>query len=253
MVFLYRPFQQTLIKRTHILQNIITSTLKIKIAEPSLTNNLFVSNNRIRSLLKSGFMNPYGGIHVIVSPHGSGKTTLVCKYANEVIENGGSVRYMGSEIESFDDYYNVFQNNTLPKNSTIIIDHLDNFKTLSKEIKSFISYIDLNNYYNINVIIPLSCPIMANLILNTKSFNNNIQQLGKSNDFQWDKAVIEQYAEKVCNNWSIADKEIFIELGIISKSPLFLCSIKNIYSTGLPTNKKSLYKSAAIYQNEFLS
>ena len=226
------------------------ATFKLKIAENHMADNLFVSNYRIHSLLKTGFSNPYGGIHVVLSPIGSGKTTLVCKYANEFIENGGNVRYLGTEMKSFDDFYNVFRSEILPKNSTIIIDHLDNFQTLSKDIKKFISYIDFNNNCNMNVIILLSCPIMAKTILNIKSFNN-IHQLGNSKDFQWDRALVQQYAENVCNNWNTSDKKNFIELGIISKSPLFLCAIKTIYPTGLPINKKSLYKSAATYQNEW--
>ena len=59
MGFFYRSFQQTLMKKTYILQNIMQATFKLKIAENHMADNLFVSNYRIHSLLKTGFSNPH--------------------------------------------------------------------------------------------------------------------------------------------------------------------------------------------------
>ena len=195
-------------------------------------------------------------MNVIICPPGSGKSTYIRKCANEFIKSGGYVRLFGSELKSPDDFYNAFGGperrhdlfDVLPKKSAIIIDQLESFRTLPMEMESLILHMacESRRTAECNTFILLSCPIMAEVVLNLNGLDK-IKQLGKSDDFCWDRAMVEDFVESRCVGWKKEDKNELIEFGAISMSPAFLHGALTMFSAGLPVDKvrflKKLYAS----------
>ena len=251
---------KSVMKSKPAVQWLVSQSMRVKVPEYAVKEFPFVQNDRVHNILKSAFNHAYGGVRVIVCPSGCGISTSLRKCANEFIESGGNVRIIGSELESPDDFYRAFGGSerrhdlfdVLPKRSTIAIDQLEKFKILPMEMESLILHmaVESRRTAECNIIIAVSCPIMAEIVLNLNGLDK-IYQLGKKNDFQWDKSLVEKYVELGFNGWKQEDKDDLIELGTIAMSPAFLHGVLTLYSTGLPVDKKNLHDCALRYQDEW--
>jgi hypothetical protein len=86
-----------------------------------------IENPRVEQLLSSSFIS---GIHLLVAPTGSGKTTYLRSYANRHIAEGGLVQYFASELQNRKQFFLSFGDENranelfevIPKKSVIIIE-----------------------------------------------------------------------------------------------------------------------------------
>lgn len=93
------------LEKSHYFQRFIMSK---KVSEYERRGLPFIENPRVKKILNSSFNNIYGGIHVLVAPSGSGKTTYMRSYANRHIAKGGLVQYFASELQSRKQFFTSF-------------------------------------------------------------------------------------------------------------------------------------------------
>ena len=142
------------LEKSYRFQRIITpkqivNIMSKKVSEYELRGLPVVENPRAEKVLNSSFNNIYGGIHVLVAPSGSGKTTYLRSYANRHIAKGGLVQYFASELQSRKQFFTSFGDENrandlfevIPKNSVIIIDQIEHFGSLNDDIKGLLKHL----------------------------------------------------------------------------------------------------------------
>ena len=114
----------------------LRKSMRSKIPEYELKQNPLIGNTRVEQVLQDVFCDKYGGIRLIAAPSGSGKTTYVRGYVNKFIQDGGSVKMFGSELENESEFHIRFGENVdvLPRRSAIVMDQLEHFRELPTEI-----------------------------------------------------------------------------------------------------------------------
>ena len=239
----------------------LSKSMKTNIALYNLKDVPFVTNKRVQYSLRQAFQNEYGGMNVVVSPPGSGKTTYIRQLANEHIRNGGAVRIFGSELNNMNDFYNSFGGsdrrldlfNMLPNRSVIILDQLEHLKPFPLEMENLLLHLacESRRTAECNIIVSLSDPVLANKVLRLNGLDK-IKQCGKVCDFQWQNEEIEEFIEKGFNSWSEKQKQEVKKLGLIAQSPIFMHALYTTYhKTGLSEDLLTLQRSAHMFEEDW--
>jgi energy-coupling factor transporter ATP-binding protein EcfA2 len=206
--------------------------LKTKVVIP-FNSQYYVKNDRALTVIRECFHSKLGGVHVIISPPGSGKSTYLRTYANDFIQNSdGYVKYFGAELSSPNDFRNAFtpptlslpQNDlfsVLPDKTVIVIDQLETQK-FDTEMKLFMKSLAIQSRLTgkCNVVVSVSDIEMANEILQLNGLDKIIRA-GTDDDFIWNDTEIEEFIELGCKQWKDEDKDSFRSLARLSRNPLF--------------------------------
>ena len=83
-----------------IIPKTVKNIMKKRVQEYDCRDLPVIPNPKVEKTLESSFNNKYGGIHVLVAPTGSGKSTYMRSYANRFMADGGFVQYFSSELQN---------------------------------------------------------------------------------------------------------------------------------------------------------
>ena len=239
---------------------LLKQSMKVKTPLSNLSNILLVPNPRVQIQLERAFSNPYGGLRVIVSPIGSGKSTYINHQVNEHIHRGGAARLFGSELNNMNDFYTSIGSierrmdlfDLLPERSVIVLDQLEHLTPFPSEMVTLLHHLacDSRRTAECNVIVVVSDIALAQRILALNGLDK-IYQCGTSSDYEWHINETNQFINNVFSHWSEVDKDMIRELGLIAKSPAYMHALYTLYnSTGLPTDP-TLLKSARKFGAEW--
>jgi hypothetical protein len=234
--------------------NHVLRIMRNKVTEYELKDIPFVVNPVADTALRKAVDFKYGGMHVVVAPKGSGKTSQLRGVINNHIHNGGAAKYFGSELSHPNEFYIAFGDaarrmdlfEIMPKRSVIVIDQLEHFRELPREMETLLLHLALESSRTAecNVIIMLSDIKMAQIVLNLNG-NHKINQAGKAADFQWSEREVRRFVELGCPTWNDCDKEALVKLGLLAMAPAFLQGVLSLCNDGLPADI-SAFEGAAL-------
>ena len=223
----------------------------------------YIVNNRMKKQLQQAFQNEYGGMMVLLSPGGSGKTMSLHHLANEHIHNGGAVRIFGNELRSMNDFYSSFGGterrldlfNVLPEKSVIVLDQLECLKLFPEEMENLLLHLACESCRTAecNIIVSLSDAELANKVLRLNGLAK-IKQCGTVSDYKWQNNEIEEFFEIGFSTWTTTQKQDVKQLGCIAQNVGFMQAIYTLYhKTGISDADfmMALQKSAHIFSNEW--
>ena len=234
--------------------------MKIKTPLYNANNIPLVPNPRVQIQLEQAFSNPSGGLRVVISPIGSGKSTYINHQVNEHIHRGGATRAFGSELNNMNDFYTTFGGierrmdlfDMLPERSVIVLDQLEHLIPFPSEMANLLHHLALDSRRTAecNVMVVVSDIALAKRILTLNGLDK-IYQCGTSSDYEWHINETNQFINNVFSHWSEVDRDRIQELGLIAKSPAYMHALYTLYnSTGLPTDP-TLLKSARKFGAEW--
>jgi len=230
----------------------IQSIMSKKVTEYEPRGLPVIENPRVEKILKSSFNNKYGGIHVLVAPSGSGKTTYMRSYANRHIAEGGLVQYFASELQTRKQFFTSFGDenrandlfDVIPKKSVIIIDQIEHLGSLNDDIKGLLKHLafESRRISGVSVIVSTSSSVLAKEIIQLNG-NDKIRLNGTVSDWRWTPDMIDKYLEAPV--FKTKDIATLKELAYKASCPAFLYSCADLLSDGDIASNISLMSTKA--------
>lgn len=212
--------------------------MKKRVQEYDCRDLPVIPNPKVEKTLESSFNNKYGGIHVLVAPTGSGKSTYMRSYANRFMADGGFVQYFSSELQNRKMFFTQFGDESrasdlfevLPQKSVIILDQIEHLGELNSDISRLLKHLtyESRRVAGVSVIVSTSNIGIARDILELNG-NDKIRINGSVSDWRWTHDMVDKYLEApVYRNWSVADISIIRQLAYRASSPAFLYSFADL-------------------------
>ena len=236
----------------------IENIMSKRVSEFALRDLPLIVNPRVDKILDSSFNNKYGGIHVLIAPLGSGKTTYMRSYSNRFINNGGRAKYFAGELQSKNQFFTAFGDENrsmdlfemLPNKSVIIIDQIDYEEKLNDDMKSLFKHLayESRRMEGVSVIISTSNINLAKEILNLNG-NDKFRMNGTVQDWRWTPDIIDDCVLKtpVFQSWSAEEQENLKKLAYKASCPAFLHTCADLYNDSRKVDLDILAKSADYY------
>ncbi len=231
------------VENSHYFQRVVAprqidNIMTKKVSEYSLRDLPLIKNPKVEKILNTSFHNTYGGIHLLVAPPGSGKTTYLRSYANQSIGDGGRVQYFACELQTRKQFFESFGDakrandlfEVIPKNSVIIIDQIEHFENLNEEIKSLLKHLayESRRVSGVSVIVSTASIKFAQEILRLNG-NDKIRVNGAVSDWRWTPELIDKYiASEVFLNLTHDQKLALKHLACKACCPAFLYSCADL-------------------------
>lgn len=248
------------LEKTHTYQKFIVpkqidKIISKNVSEYALRDLPLITNPRVEKILRSSFNNKYGGIHVLVAPRGSGKTTYLRSYANQFIKIGGRVQFFASELKSKKQFFTAFGDENrsmdlfemLPKNSAIIIDQIEHQERLNDEMKSLLKHLayESSRTEGISIIISTANISLTKEILKLNG-NDKIRLNGSVPDWRWTPEIIDDCVLQtpVFQNWTEQERKDLKNLAYKASCPAFLYTCADLLSDDQKFNMEILAKKA---------
>lgn len=213
------------------------------VSEYALRDMPLIKNPRVENILNSSFNNKYGGIHVLVAPSGSGKTTYLRSYANRFINEGGRVQFFASELHTRKQFFTAFGDENrdmdlfelLPKKSAIIFDQIEHHDKLNEEMKSLLRHMayESRRTEGISVIVSTANENLAKEILSLNG-NDKIRLNGTVADWRWTEDLIDDYVSQTpaFQSLTVDEKGKLKKLAYSASCPAFLFTCGDLMSGG---------------------
>jgi hypothetical protein len=211
-----------------------------------------IENPQVEKLLNSSFNNSFGGVHVLVAPSGSGKTTYLRSYANRFIEKGGFVQYFGSELQTRKQFFGSFGDENrandlfevIPKKSVIIIDEIEHMGILSEDIKGLLKHLafESRRVAGVSVIVSTASNNLAGEIVRLNG-NDKFRMNGSVSDWRWTPDMIDKYLEAPIFQ-NVGDVTVLKKLAYSASCPAFLYSCADLLADNGDLNSSILFKRA---------
>ena len=207
----------------------------------------YLIDSRVEHILQSSFNCKFGGLHVLVAPSKSGKTTYLTKHANQFIKDGGYVQYYSNELTSRTDFFTAFGDihrsqdlfTYLPSQSAIIFDHIEQLEqsndgVINNDLSSLLRHLTLESRRTEGNIIIVSTSSLkhAEYILNLNG-NDKIRLMCQPTAFKWDTSMINTYIDRVFRSpyWNSVDIDTLRMYAYKAQSPGFLQFMHHIFPT----------------------
>lgn len=207
--------EKTLISRLVAPKEIETIMTK-GVLEFALRDMPLIPNHRVEKILEGSFSNKYGGIHLLVAPSGSGKTTYLRSYANRFIREGGHVLFFTSGLQSRKQFFTAFGDENrsldlfeiLPKKSAIVLDQIEHQEKLNDDMKSLFKHLafESRRVSDVSIILSTSSINLAKEILNLDG-NDKIRLNGTVGDWRWTPDLIDASVLGAAAFKSLTDEE----------------------------------------------
>lgn len=211
----------------------IEKVMSKNVSEYSLRGFPVVPNPRVEKILESSFMNKYGGLHLLVAPSGSGKTTYLRSYANRFISSGGCVQFFASELQGRKQFFSAFGDENrsmdlfemLPKKAAIVLDQIEYQEKLNEDMKSLLKHLafESRRVSGVSVIISTSSLSLAEEILQLNG-NDKIRLNGTVADWRWTHDLIDAYVLRApaFKSWRDEERAKLKSLAYNAACPAFL-------------------------------
>lgn len=245
--------------RKKISQQLMKSYMKLPITEQHIHKGLpYVGNPTVISLVNQTVYNKTGGIYFMISPPSSGKSTYLQKTSNDFIRNNGYVNYIPNLLNLTTKQFLTtpipYQLNMIPAHSTIIFDQVFSSKETKEILLTCIEESNLITGTNIIIVTSFindAHDLIQYLLLNQK---NQLQQIGKCQDYEWTEAYIRQYLLqwKQFHRFNDNEKNRILNYAITAGSPGFLHFIAQICeNSSYPMNDQLFRFRAKSFRNQW--
>lgn len=205
-----------------------------------------IHHPKVETLLLRAFNFAHGGVFVLYSILGSGKTTYLSKLAWERRAEGKHA-YMFLSVANKRHLYDLLGiehlhyllSEILPVGSVLILDQTESSFGPDAEAMIWELALDSRNSKSFVVIVSVSVLDVANKVLNING-REKIVQLGPETTFKWDAAMIDTFIARstVLKNRSKNDKKVIRELALRAGTPSFLSSLATDWSSTITESYK---------------
>jgi hypothetical protein len=171
-----------------------------------------------------------GGVQVLFSPPGSGKSTYIAKRLQDKRDDGDSVELLFNVAnkealcEKLNCSHHYMLSDVLPNGTVLVLDQMD-FSALDVALKDMIVELATNsrNTQAYSVVICVSKLEVATSILSLNG-HDKIRQAGSPQSFQWNEDMVTEFINRspTFSTWNSKEKAELAKLGSRAACPGFM-------------------------------